>query len=150
MYSLCADSSSSFEMKIGSIIPARYTLVPKYRVQFSTKNLLILMNISSLHIWVCVCAWNLYVWYMKVASYFMVNYICLPLTCSFYSQVLINLNPRYFDDEFNESLIFDDDFKRKLEQNFSVYKNSHVHHRRRGWVSYSCLDYKICKLIQFK
>lgn len=44
-------------------------------------------------------------------------------TCLFYSQVLINLNPRYFDDESNESLIFDDDISR---EEFRAHF-SHVH-----------------------
>lgn len=79
----------------------------KYRVQFN-KILLILMNISSsTH----ASVWNLYMCYTHERSEWkFYGQLHSLATCLFYSQVLINLHPRCFDDEFNESLNFDDDF----------------------------------------
>lgn len=108
MYSLCADSSSSFEMKIGSIIPLATLSCQKISSTKKSSRFNEYFLSTYTHMSVCLCMKSLCVIHESSVRFY--GQLHSLATCLFYSQILINLNPRFFDDESNESWLFDDDF----------------------------------------
>lgn len=115
---------------------SHYNLVPKISSTIQQKSSHF-NEYFLLYTCVCVYVWNLYVCYTHESSEWkFYGQLHSLATCLFYSQVLINLHPRCFDDEFNESLNFDDDFfLDEIRADFSCYKSSHVCILAKPWRS---------------
>lgn len=126
MYSLCAvqsNSSSSFELKIGSIIPSLATI--------SCQKISSTIQQKSSHfneyflLYTCECVYeiSICVTHMKVANEnFMVNYIRLPLACSTRKCSLISIHAVLMMNSMNHWILMTIFFGRNQSRLFHVIK----------------------------